>query len=104
MADKNTYENLQAYRPETDWLYGLKDDKDNVILPPTYETIAEFSDGLARVEKDDKYGFIDKNGKVVTPVEWDHAESFRDGYAFVMKNGEEFLIDKTGKIWEAPAK
>ena len=70
-----------------------------VILPLEYDSIENFSEGLARVEQEGKWGFIDKNGKVVIPIEYDDVTDFGKGIVRVEKNGKSSLIDtKTGKI------
>jgi hypothetical protein len=39
-----------------------------IIVPPTYDFINDYSDGLAQVQKKGKWGFMDKTGKIVIPL------------------------------------
>lgn len=67
-----------------------------VAIPPTYETVEPFSDGLAvvgvgqAIETGDhhglslRYGAIDTRGKMVIPASYLHLESFEDGYSMGM--------------------
>ena len=56
-------------------LAGVGDDKlgyidkaGKPIIPPKYDDVEPFPEGLAVVKREDKYGFIDKTGKmVITP-------------------------------------
>ncbi|TPN81674.1 WG repeat-containing protein [Aquimarina algicola] len=52
-------------------LFGIMDQKGKEIIPPTYDWIYRFYDGLAKCKKDGKYGYINKNGKVKIPVIYD---------------------------------
>jgi hypothetical protein len=51
---------------EDNGLWGLKDKKGNVIIPPVYEEIFAFSEeGIAVAQKDGKYGYLRNDGKVL---------------------------------------
>lgn len=63
-----------------------------------YDSISEFSDGLALVKKDGKYGYIDVTGKEVIPVKYRQAGEFSEGYAFTKSGNDEGYIDKNGKL------
>lgn len=101
------------------WVYGKDgtkvgyiDKTGKVVIPAEYDTIGEFSEGLADAEKDGKWGFIDKTGKAVIPFQYSWAEylwpdgssstfrpfgEFHEGLATVLKDGKFGYIDKTGK-------
>lgn len=68
------------------------------IIPPKFENIKGFSEGLASVKVNGKYGFINKKGKVVIPHEFDDAGFFSEGLADVKINGKYGFINKKGKI------
>ena len=66
------------------------------VVPVMYESIDEFHDGLARVEKDQKYGFINKSGKEVVPIIYDDIYRFEDGLAKVEIDRKYGFIDTSG--------
>ncbi|HEY9598601.1 MAG TPA: WG repeat-containing protein [Cyanophyceae cyanobacterium] len=56
---------------------------DFVVIPPQYEEVDSFSEGLARVKINSKWGYIDKTGKIIVQPQLDEADSFSDGLALV---------------------
>ena len=59
-----------------------------VIVPPKYDEIDPFSEGLALVVSNNSFGFIDKTGKEVVPLQYKDAHSFSEGLAAVqLKTG-----------------
>jgi hypothetical protein len=66
------------------------------ILPPKYDEIEKFSEGMAAVRIGDKWGYIDENGVEVIPVQYDSVFHFSDGLSVVISNLTAFFIDKTG--------
>lgn len=77
---------------------GFIDTSGKFIIPPIYEFVSSFSEGLACVKQDGKWGFIDMAGKVVIPLQYDDWSFFKDGLAWVKINGKYAVIDKTGTI------
>lgn len=67
------------------------------VVPLIYDSVENFSEGLAQVQEDGKYGFVDKTGKEVVPFIYDSVENFSEGLARVEKDGKYNYIDKTGK-------
>jgi len=69
------------------------------LVQPTlvYDTVYDFTEGLARVSRDNKYGYADKTGNIVIPLDYEWATGFNDGIAWVMKDEKWGIIDKTGK-------
>ncbi len=91
---------------------GYIDKTGKVVIPAEYDSVGEFSEGLAAVEKDGKFGVIDKTGKTVIPFQYSWAEylqpdgssstfkpleAFHEGLATVLQDGKFGYIDKTGK-------
>ncbi|WP_201624539.1 WG repeat-containing protein [Psychrobacter immobilis] len=113
----NLSESLIAVKKDGKW--GYVDTKNKAIIPINlaYETVNDFSDGLAAVfsyeENSDnlKYGYIDKTGKLVIPMQfikayWDDSEGlidFNNGIAVVNdKEGRTFCINKKVKETQCP--
>ncbi|MCS7258389.1 MAG: WG repeat-containing protein [candidate division WOR-3 bacterium] len=78
--------------------YGLIDINGNYVLPPQFEFIGSFVDGIALVEKNGKYGYIKKDGSYLVEPIYDFGERFKNGLAKVKINNKESYIDKNGRI------
>jgi len=74
--------------------YGLVDNKGVIIIPPTYDNVLYFAEGISvaaiasSYDKSGapvglKYGFINNQGKIVIPLIYYDAERFYNGEAFV---------------------
>jgi len=48
--------------------YGCMDKEENIIVPPIYDEIQGFENGLAIVILNDKYGVINKKGEIIIPI------------------------------------
>ena len=59
---------------------GFYDGQKNVI-PPVYDEVFSFKEGLALVELDEKCGFIDSENNVVIPFDYEAGLSFSEGFA-----------------------
>jgi len=84
---------------------GFIDREGKIIIPLCFETVGNFSEGLARFERDKSWGYIDATGKVIIEPKFPWAEDFREGLAWVQVAGEALaanakwsLIDMTGKV------
>lgn len=77
--------------------WGFKDEKGKIIIPPKYDYVGDFSEGLAWVNLNQKYGFIDKLGRTIIILQYDIARNFHDGVAMVGKVEKYGFIDKKGK-------
>lgn len=80
---------------------GFYDSKLNdYIIPPQFEEVQAFSEGLAAVKIKSKWGFINSDAELVIPAKYDNygtPEDFKNGRAIVHGSSEALLIDKTGK-------
>jgi hypothetical protein len=92
-------------------LQGLVDLRTSqLVCPPTFYSINDFSEGLAEVRPKfgDKVGFVDRKGKVVIPPTWSAVYRFQEGVASVTFYGstvrpQQLWIDKSGKyLWNPP--
>ena len=113
----NLSESLIAVKKDDKWGYVDTTNKSIIPINLKYETVNDFSDGLAAVfnyqEDSDnlKYGYIDKTGKLVIPMQfikayWDDSEGiidFNNGIALVNEQGgRKFCIDKKGAETPCP--
>lgn len=84
-------------------LYGFKNDKGEVLIPPSYSrVIQEFSEGLAIVKnKDGKKTAINEKGEELFPVPYDVAEPFQGGLAAYYESGSEPSVFHDHGIYES---
>ena len=83
---------------------GMIDAKGDVVIPPCFDGIDDFSGGLARFERDNLWGYVNAAGDVVIPPKYPWAEAFHDGLAWVQMKGHALeadarwgVIDTTGR-------
>ena len=79
---------------------GVIDKDDKILIDFKFESIAEFSEGLACFSEKDKCGFINKNGNVVIEPQYHSLWGFYNGLsAFSLAPDESFgFIDKNGNV------
>lgn len=56
------------------------------VIPPAFDAIYHFSEGLAVFRRDDKYGYIDSKGNVVIEPIYQYASMFDNGVAKVSED------------------
>lgn len=85
---------------EENGLWGLKNDKGDILSGAFYDNFYQFEEesNLAIVVKDEKFGFLNKSGKTVIPLIYDDAYDFKDGFAIVKKDGKEGLINLKAEL------
>ena len=77
--------------------WGFMDREGDIMVPPNFDYVESYSEGLALVIKNQKLGFIDKAGKIIIPIDYDDGESFKGGFAIVSTNNLYGMIDRTNK-------
>lgn len=93
-----TYPNNGSIITDTvDVKCGLIDKAGNEIMSLKYDSVNNFSEGLA-VVFNQKRGYIDKTGKEVISTKYDYAEPFSEGLAAVSLNSKSGYINKMGKV------
>lgn len=70
----------------------------NVKIPPTYESLNLFYEGLALASRDGKFGYINKANEVVIPFQFNSGYDFEEGRAIVEIKDQYGLVDRTGKV------
>lgn len=78
--------------------YGMIDRTGKVVVPFMYDSIGDFSEGLAVARMGQKNGFIDKTGNLVLEIPYYSARAFKEGLAVVHEGMHDGVIDKTGKL------
>lgn len=84
---------------------GMIDARGNVIIPPCFDVVDDFSDGLARFERDNLWGYVNAAGEVVISPTFPWAETFHEGLAWVQMKGHALdadarwgVIDRVGRV------
>jgi hypothetical protein len=90
---------------------GFINTKGQFVIPPKFDSVGNFSEGLAMASIESKQGYIDQNGKWVIPPQYKNgfalANEFHEGFARIdvktsPNNYHIDLIDKTGKTLKLP--
>ena len=80
-------------------VHGFIDKEQRVVIPFAFQSVQNFSEGLAAVEVGRKWGYIDTQGNIVIPCEYDMVGDFSEGRAIVYLSwSNQGLIDRTGKL------
>ena len=90
----------------TEYLWAVQDDhcrwgfisSKGIVIPPQFEGVGNFSEGLAGVEVGGKYGFINRVGEVVVPPRFDCISEFSEGLASVRIGHQWGAINTTGSL------
>lgn len=76
--------------------YGYVNDKDEIVIQPSYAGATFFSEGLASVKVDGKYGAINKKGEIVITPQFDSSFVFSEGKAVITEGDRSYYIDTQG--------
>lgn len=100
---KEQLQSLTSLLPiRIDEAWGFINGSGQVVIPPTFERVGNFSEGLAKFRKNGKWGFINSKGKEVIQPVYETVRDFSEGITAVMqrkrKGIEAFYIDSTGKV------
>lgn len=105
-----------AFCEEENWKGFIDKSGNHVIDCAAYQTVNNFSEGLAAVSKDGQtYGFIDTKGNIVIPIsikanivpqytddgEWENVYEFYDfhcGLCRINKDGKWYFINKNNEV------
>jgi outer membrane protein OmpA-like peptidoglycan-associated protein len=78
--------------------FTTSDNETHILVPPIYNNVKDFSEGLAAVKVDSKWGFIDKLGKSVIKPKYKESGSFSEGLAAVKLSDDWGFINAKGEI------
>lgn len=110
--DENGHEEYELTRKEDIIVYkspllgkfGLMDKNENILIPPTYDFIGDFIDGLAIVKIDKsrwsvRYAIIDEAGKLITGdgIDYCSVKIFYHGLYAINRDGQ-FTIKKINDL------
>lgn len=78
----------QGFHPDKDpilCLYGFRDNADNWVVSPQYESVTHFNKIYFIVQKQGKYGVMNRSGQWIVPMEWDLLEDLTLASAMVFE-------------------
>jgi hypothetical protein len=82
--------------------YGYVNIAQEWVIPPRFDRVLGFGDGLGGVKMDGKWGFINRQGEVVIDFQFESVGIFAKGVN-VVKSGDLYgLIDKSGRYLREP--
>lgn len=105
-APRPFVDNLSAFYDFSKKKYGFINKQGQIVIAAKFETVQDFSDGLAAVKtvpsesSASAWGFIDTKGVMVIPAKFSKEPfPFSEGYAVVTKRtGKDVMIDKSGEV------
>jgi hypothetical protein len=74
-------------RAKKDGKWGFRNASGSFVIPPQFDWVSHFSEGLAAVMLGKKYGFIDETGGLVIKARYTEAGDFSEGLARVRVGG-----------------
>lgn len=86
-------------------LYGYKDSKGKVVIPPQFSSAGEFSEGIASVSpkgQENEYIYIDKKGHKICDQVFRFTYQFSEGLGLASIEDDYVIVTKTGKIIPLP--
>jgi hypothetical protein len=77
---------------------GFINNSGQVVIDFEFDSVSDFSEGLARVYYKKKVGCINTKGNLVIPIKYEDMREFSDGLAVVEIKGGQGYIDRTGHV------
>lgn len=69
----------------------------DIVIPPEYQYISWFQNGVARIKKDDLYGAVDYSGKIIFPITCENVAAFNANLFAVQKEGKWGYVNAMGE-------
>lgn len=85
------------YRYQHDDLFGFVNDKGRLLIPPRYDEVTNFYEGLSVVSQNDTVFFINKENENPFRISYSGAYHFQNGIAPVKRHGKWHFINRQGQ-------
>lgn len=79
-------------------LLGYMDENGKEVVPPTFDWVGEYCEGLAIALKGEQYGVIDKQGRSHLPFVYEFLSDFHDGVAIFQQDGLFGVMNRAGIV------
>lgn len=89
-------ENGKTEEKEISRAWGFMNEEGDKRIPPVYDVVWNFKDGLAKVCRKGRWGLIDKCGEAVVPIECEALYEMSDGMLQVQVKGQWGCLKKDG--------
>lgn len=90
------YEDHLAFHVQIQDKWGLISSKEEWLIPPEYDHLGYFNNGLAPAKKKGLWGIIDKNNQEVVPFQYQDTRISKKGLIEVLIGQEWVLIEQKG--------
>ena len=88
---------LMSVVGQPDGRWGFIDARGAVVIPPGYDQVRPFANGLAAAQREGHWGYIDQHGRWVIEPVYGQASSFTaSGHALVTRSGELLRVPRSG--------
>ena len=90
------YRDNLAFHVKTEGKWGLVSNKEEWLIPPEYDQLYYFNNGLAPAQKRGLWGVIDKNNEVVTPFQYKTVRFSNTGLKKILIGEDWIKVDQKG--------
>lgn len=87
-----------GFEHQAEGKWGYCDTTGRVVIPPMFNRVGRFCEGMARARQEGKWGYIDHCGAWVIRPEYDWASDFQNGVAKVWLDGHVVFVDRHGRV------
>lgn len=90
--------NDNLFQVTKDGKSGFINDKGQIVIDLTFDSVSGFSEGFARIFVGDKVGFINKQGNIQIQPQFDTVSGFSEGMAYATLGDKYGYIDTSGSF------
>lgn len=77
---------------------GFVDSRGQWVIPPLYDDVKDFTEGLAAFSRNGRAGYLNSIGEEVISAKFEESSKFSEGLAAVKIDGYRGYINKSGKV------
>jgi|GEM_PF-6202820 len=96
LAASFLYGQYIPYRDGEKWGF-VSYETQEIVIPPKYESVGEFHEGMAVFQKGQRFGYLDAKGNEIIKAKYKSAGAFYGGYASVKLKKNFIIINLKGE-------